>query len=284
MSLIKKNLVMRKLAIAPILVLLSCAFGAQAGDCLTTDNMVEREGKVCAPGKGMSITSAAEMLIPKDWKMRFLEEEVSLQKVSWPDGMLWVDTLDLIGRTSNVGFLVDGHKKIVVAMRPNDNVLPGSIMINSRIARTREFLNLDELYTRVDDTERARREKLARKKATLVPNTKLNSQSLVDSRRTYVNVENTVFVSTVHSGDLEETLKEFFWQRWNRTLVLNKHGFSSKPALTKPVTLKGSSVVDDAAQLKSILNEGGDYAYDFRIYKGNDVVELTITCRVCNYE
>ena len=255
-----------------------------ATECLTTDNYVESEGLVCESGKNMAITSAAEMLIPKDWKMRFLEEEVQMQVVSWPKGKLWADTLDLIGRTSNIGFLVDGHKKVVIALRPTDNVKPGSVVINSRIARTRQFLGLEEIYARVDDTERARREKLARKKSTVVPHRQLNAKGVQQSRLSYVNVEDAVFVTTLKQGDLESRLKDFFLTRWGYTLVLNKRGFYSNPTLDEEIKLKGTSIVDDAKTLQNLLNSNAGYIHNFSVYNGNKVIELTITCGVCGYE
>lgn len=270
----------RNIAIASCLI----SGSASASDCLTSDNYVESEGVVCDAGKSMAVTSAAEMLIPKDWKMRFLETEVQMQVVSWPKGKLWVDTLDLIGRTSNIGFLVDGHKKMVVALRPNDNIKPGSVVINSQIARTRQFLGLDELYARVDDTERARREEAARKAATVIPNSKVRGKAVSQSRLTYVTVEDAVFVTEIQPGDMESKLREFFLSRWNYRLVVNKHGFHTNPRLNEKLSLEGTSVVEDTTTLQKLLNVDGEYSFIFSVYKGNRVVNLNITCEVCGYE
>ena len=268
------------------IAIVTCLFGSNAiaSECLTSDNYVESEGVVCDAGKSMAITSAAEMLIPKDWKMRFLESEVQMQVVAWPKGKLWVDTLDLIGRTSNIGFLVDGHKKMVVALRPTDNIQPGAIVINSRIARTRQFLGLDELYARVDDTERARREEMARKSATVIPNSKVRGKSVSQSRLTYVTVDEAVFVTKVEPGDMEAKLREFFLSRWNYRLVVNKRGFHTNPRLNEAISLEGTSVVEDATTLQKLLNVDGEFIFLFGVYKGNKVVNLTITCEVCGYE
>jgi hypothetical protein len=255
-----------------------------ASSCVSSKNSVESEGNVCASGKNVAITSAAEMLIPSDWTFRFLNDEIAVQKVSWPVGKLWVDTLDLIGRSANIGFLIDGHKRMAIAMRPSDNVQPGAIMVNSRISRTREIYNLDEVFARVDDIERVRREKNASRETTIVPHSKLNSQSLVDARASFVGVDDALFVSNIDVGDLERTLRTFFFERWNYQLVLNKRGFSSKPRLTKKIAINGTSVLDDATSLQSKLNLDNNYDYTFKIYKGNNVVHLKITCLVCNHE
>jgi hypothetical protein len=252
--------------------------------CVSSKNSVESGGKVCAAGSNAAITSAAESLIPSDWTLRFLNDEIAIQKVSWPEGRLWVDTLDLIGRSGNIGFLIDGHKRMVIAMRPSDNVEPGAVMVNSRIDRTREIYNLDEVFARVDDIERIRRENKAFKESTIVPHSKLNSKTLVDARKSFVGVENTLFVTNINEGDLEDTLRDFFRDRWNYQLVLNKRGFSSKPRLKENIPMNGTSVVDDATSLQTMLNQDHDYDYNFKIYKGNDVVQLNITCVVCNYE
>lgn len=253
-----------------------------ASDCLTTDNYVESEGVVCDSGKNMAITSAAEMLIPKDWKMRFLENEVQQQVVAWPKGKLWVDTLDLIGRTSNIGFIVDGHKKIVIAMRPTDNVNPGSVVINSKIVRTREFLSLDEIYARVEDTERVRRENHARKSSTTVPLKKVEEMNR--ARLSFVNVDEAVFTTVIKEGDLESRLRDFFTSRWGFRLVVNKKGFFSNPKLDTSISLNGNSVVDDANTLLKLLNTDPDFKYTLNIFNGNKVVELTIECGACGYE
>jgi hypothetical protein len=252
--------------------------------CVSSKNSVESEGKVCASGKNVAITSAAEMLIPSDWTLRFLNDEIVLQKVSWPDGRLWVDTLDLIGRSGNIGFLIDGERRMAIAMRPSDNVQPGAVMVNSRISRTREIYNLDEVFARVDDIERVRRENKALKEATVVPHSKLNSKSLVEARSSFVSVEDALFVTNINEGDLERALRDFFFNRWNYQLVLNKRGFSSKPRLKTMIAMNGMSVRDDATTLQSKLNLDNNYDYSFRIYKGNDVVHLNITCLVCNHE
>lgn len=270
----------RKIAFATCLISPSVF----ASNCLTVDNYVESEGVVCDAGKNMAITSAAEMLIPKDWKMRFLETEVQQQSVAWPRGKLWVDTLDLIGRTSNIGFLVDGNKKMVVALRPNDNIKPGAVVVNSKIARTRQFLGLDELYARVDDTERARREEMARKSTTIIPHSKLNSKRINESRLSYVKVDDAVFVTQVVPGDMETKLREFFLSRWNYRLVVNKHGFYSNPRIKETMSLNGTTVVDDATTLQKLLNVDQEFSFLFNIYNGNKVVELNITCKVCGYE
>lgn len=249
----------RKIAFATCLISPSVF----ASNCLTVDNYVESEGVVCDAGKNMAITSAAEMLIPKDWKMRFLETEVQQQSVAWPKGKLWVDTLDLIGRTSNIGFLVDGNKKMVVALRPNDNIKPGAVVVNSKIARTRQFLGLDELYARVDDTERARREEMARKSTTVIPHSKLNSKRINESRLSYVKVDDAVFVTQVVPGE---------------------HGFYSNPRIKETMSLNGTTVVDDATTLQKLLNVDQEFSFLFNIYNGNKVVELNITCKVCGYE
>lgn len=253
-------------------------------ECLSEDNAVEAGGRVCSDGRGVAITTASEALIPRDWKMRFLEDDVSVQKASWPKGKLWVDTLDLIGRTTNLGFLVDGYKKVVIAMRPNDNVFPGATLINSRIARTSEIYNLPEVYARIDDIERIRREKAARRQATVVPNSQLGSAGVHTARRGYVDVNNALFTTNVVGGDLVDGLRDFFRDRWSYSLVVTKRGFSDRPRIEYDIPLQGTSVEEDATSLQGILNQGSDYSYVFKIYKGNDVVQLEIVCRVCGYE
>jgi len=267
------------------IILLSFGWDVQASSsCVSSKNSVESAGKVCAAGRNVAITSAAEMLIPSDWTLRFLNDEIAVQKVSWPQGRLWVDTLDLIGRSGNIGFLIDGDKRMAVAMRPSDNVQPGAVMVNSRISRTREIYNLDEIFARVDDIERVRRENKALKEATIVPHSKLNSKGLVDARSSFVGVEDALFVTTIKDGDLERALRDFFFDRWNFQLVLNKRGFSSNPRLNSSIKLSGTSIRDDATTLQDTLNKDANYDYNFKIYRGNDVVRLNITCLVCNYE
>jgi hypothetical protein len=267
------------------LILLGTGNTVQANSsCVSSKNSVESEGKICSSGKNVAITSAAEMLIPSDWTLRFLNDEIALQKVSWPVGRLWVDTLDLIGRSGNIGFLIDGERRMAIAMRPSDNVQPGAVMVNSRISRTREVYNLDEVFARVDDIERVRRENKALKEATVIPHSKLNSKSLVEARSSFVGVEDALFITSIDEGDLERALRKFYYDRWNYQLVIKKRGFSSNPRLKVKLAMNGTSVLDDTTTLQSKLNLDNNYDYSFKIYKGNDVVRLNITCLVCNHE
>jgi hypothetical protein len=112
----------------------------------------------------------------------------------------------------------------------------------------------------------------------------LNSKSLIEARSSFVGVEDALFVTNINEGDLERALRDFFFDRWNYQLVLNKRGFSSKPRLKTNIAMNGTSVLDDTTTLQSKLNLDNNYDYSFKIYKGNDVVRLNITCLVCNHE